>query len=433
MTNDSPSPTDPGQIIDDFLIMEQIGSGAFSKVHLAEHLPTHCFAAVKIVDLAQLGPADIKSMIREISVFQLVSHRNICSLYRISTVAQSLLFFMEYAPGGTLLHVVNEKKGLSEPEAQFYFIQLFAAVRHLHLYHFVAHRDLKLENVMIGKNKVVKLADFGLAGTSCDTLMHTFLGTPGFQAPEIIAGNEYNEKCVVWSLGVCLWAIVAGRMPFSTENSSIRLFLEEVVNIQYPKTFSPLLLDLLKRMLIVKPDERPHLMQLQDHMWLKGLEQLSPNIAPQPVYFQSARSLSAVSKLKRQKVTPNEKVLKKCEDMGIDIEPLKAELANGETTQATTIYFVLCNPVTDRPAPHTPVQSGPELVLDITPEPEKNSAREQLPPLNAAYPRRGKQEFSFTRPARLGGQPLVPRPAGVPPLIASMRKPLDLGGRKAKT
>jgi serine/threonine protein kinase len=432
MANDSPSPTDPGQIIDDFLIMEQIGSGAFSKVHLAEHLPTHCFAAVKIVDLAKLGPADVKSMIREISVFQLVSHRNICSLYRISTVAQSILFFMEFAPGGTLLQVVNEKKGLSEPEAQFFFIQLFAAVRHLHLYYFVAHRDLKLENVMIGKNRIVKLADFGLAGTAYNALMHTFVGTPGFQAPEVIAGNEYTEKCDVWSLGVCLWAIVTGRMPFSTENSSIRPFLEEVMKIQYPKTFSPLLQDLLKRMLVIKPDERPNLMQLQDHMWLKGLEQLSPNIAPQPVYFQSARSLSAVSKLKRKKVTPNENAMKKCEDIGIDIEQLKMDLANGETTQATTTYFVLCNPVTERPPPRTSLKSGSEPLFALTPE-SGTPAREQLPPLNPGHPPRGKQEFALTRPMRSGGQPIIPKLVGASPLMASMRKPLEIGGRRAKT
>jgi serine/threonine protein kinase len=426
----APSATEPGQVIDEFLIMEQIGSGAFSRVHLAEHLPTHAFAAVKIVDLSKLGPDEIKGMIREISVFQLVSHRNICSLYRISTLSHSILFFMELAPGGTLLDIVNQKKGLSEAEAQFYFIQLFGAVRHLHLYHFVAHRDLKLENVMIGKSRVVKLADFGLAGTACNSLMHTFLGTPGFQAPEIIAGNEYSEKCDIWSLGVCLWAMVAGRMPFSTQNTNYRLFLDEIMKIQYPRTFSAGLQDLLKKMLTVKPDERPSLMQLQDHGWLKGLEQLNPNIAPQPVYFQSARSLAAVSKLKRKKTVPIEAVVKKCVAIGIDEVQLVADLTNGETTPATTTYFVLCNPVTERPAPREPPprsESTPALAAHAEPG---DPSKEQLPPLVPTPPKRGKaSEFAMTRPMRM---PPLPNPTPAAPMMHSLRKPLDLRVPKRK-
>jgi 5'-AMP-activated protein kinase catalytic alpha subunit len=125
-------------------------------------------------------------MAREVNVFQLISHPDICGLYRLSTTCDALLLFMEFASG--------------EREAHDYFIQLFAGVRHLHLHRFVAHRDLKLENILLGKNCVVKLADFGLAGTSCQSLRRTFVGTLGFQAPEILTGWEYNEKCDVWSL-----------------------------------------------------------------------------------------------------------------------------------------------------------------------------------------------------------------------------------------
>jgi serine/threonine protein kinase len=288
---------------------------------------------------------------------------------------------MEYAPGGTLLDLVRKKHGLSEGEAQFYFIQIFSAVRHLHIYHFVAHRDLKLENVLIGKKGIVKVTDFGLAGSSYNNLMHTFVGTNGFQAPEVVAGNEYTEKCDVWSLGICLYAMVSGSFPFSSQATNFRQLMSEWAKFKYPLTFSPMLIDLLQKMLVVKPDDRPTLMTLQGHPWLRGLEQLGTNIAPSPIVFQIARSLAAIGKFRRRKTVPRPEILTKCEQMGINVENLKNCLASGETTTDTTTYFVLCNPITERPVI---VLAAPE------PEPEPEPVQDgHLPPLN---PRSSKRQ-----------------------------------------
>jgi serine/threonine protein kinase len=372
----TPASPEEGQVIDDFVVMEQIGAGAFSRVHLAQHLPTGNFAAVKIIDLSRLAETEAASVIREVSVFLLVSHPNICSLYRFSTFHRCLLLFMEFVPGGTLLEAVAQKKSLGEQEARLYFVQIFAAIRHLHLFHFLAHRDLKLENVLVGKRGVIKVADFGLAGTAYNNLMHTFVGTPGFQAPEIIAGNEYSEKCDVWSLAVCLYAMVAGRLPFSTQSQNYRLFLSEIMKIQYPPQFSPALQDFLKKMFIIKPDERPNMIQLQSHPWLKGLEQLSLNIAPQPVFFPALKSLSSVTKLKRRKTVAKPEVLERCAALGLDPAQVAADLLSGETTAGTASYFVLCNPVSERPEIRRPPPRS-----DTAPNLEAEDA-EQLPVLN---------------------------------------------------
>jgi serine/threonine protein kinase len=423
-----PRPTDEGQVVDDFLIMERIGAGAFSTVHVCKHIPTGLYAAVKLVDLTKLKDDEVKGVVREISVFLLATHPNLISLFRLSVVDQTLCFFMEFAPCGTLLDVVNAKKGLSEAEAQFYFKQMFSAVRHLHSYHFLAHRDLKLENVLITKQNVTKVADFGLAGRSYNNLMHTFVGTPGFQPPEIIAGNEYNEKCDVWSLGICLYAMVSGKLPFSTQTANYRLFLSEVVAFTYPPTFSAPLVDLLKKMLTVNPQERPPLMQLQNHPWLKGLEQLSTNIAPQPIVFHMARTVAGLARMRRKKTVPNHDILQKCVEMGIDGAQLTADLASGETTSATTTYFVLTCPVAERPEVNMR-SSESEVSLPSSARSEKPMrSPDSLPPLPGTRARGTPQKPGPS--ANL--HPPVPRPAvpGKPqPLVASMRKGLDLSGR----
>jgi serine/threonine protein kinase len=249
------------------------------------------------------------------------------------------------------------------------------------MYHFVAHRDLKLENVLIGKKGVVKVSDFGLAGTAYNALMHTFVGTGGFQAPEIIAGNEYTEKCDVWSLGVCLYAMVSGKFPFSVQNTNYRQFLNEVVNFKYPPTFSPMLIDLLKSMLVVKPDERPTLMKLQGHPWLRGLDQLGTNIAPQPIVFQIARSMAAISRFRRRKTVARPEILAKCGELGIDVDKLKEDLTNGETSKDTATYFVMCQPCSERPVIQVEAPPPP-------PEPSPPKAEEGLPALHPGGMRR---------------------------------------------
>ena len=393
--NDQPR---EGTIIDEFKLMEEIGAGAFSRVHVAQHIPTGNYSAVKIINLAAMKEDEYRGMLHEISVFMHVDHPNICHLYRISTANNKyLLLFMEYAPGGTLLQYVNRKNGLSEGEAQFYFGQLFSAVRHLHVYHFLVHRDLKLENVLLGKRNTVKLTDFGLVGSSYNNMMHTFVGTPGYQPPEIIAGNEYTEKCDVWSLGVCLYAMVAGKLPFSTQNASVRYFLQEVAEMKFPPKFSASLADLLKTMLKVKPEERPSLMQLQDHPWLRGVERLGYNISPHPVVFQIARSIGAIAKFRRVKVVAKPEILAQMTS-DVDLDKLKEELLHGETTPDTTTYFVLCYPCKDKPVV---VVEEPKLEVLMDKRPKRNevqgmtlalSRQERLPALNA----KGKMPLQST-------------------------------------
>lgn len=396
-TNSSPQ-SNSGQkqpmIVDEFEIMEQIGAGAFSHVHVAKHLPTGCYCAAKIINLDLMKPEEFVGIMREVSVFMQIDHPNVCNLYRLSLITKDvpvpnpqaqqpdskstpskiqfgttnktetqLCFFMEYASRGTLLQYVNSKGGLNEAEAKKLFIQIFNGLNYLHMYHFLVHRDLKLENILIDQEGNMKITDFGLASTSYNNLMHTFVGTPGYQPPEVIIGNEYDEKCDVWSLGVCLYAMVAGRLPFSTQNHDFRTLVNEATKKVFPKTFSPMLVDLLQKMFEVTPSKRPTLIQLQTHPWLKGVEILK-NVAPQPILFYKVKSKAQITKFKRKSFKVNTAILEKMKEkiktehglksddddlLAVKISQLQDNLSKGNTDEDTTTYFCLLHFLGEKP------------------------------------------------------------------------------------
>jgi serine/threonine protein kinase len=271
-------------------------------------------------------------------------------LYRLSLVDQELILFMEFAVHGTLLKYVNSCNGLREADAQRLFGQLFSAVRHLHACHFLVHRDLKLENILLDSRQSVKLTDFGLSSTSYGNVMRSFVGTSGYQAPEILAGGEYDEKCDVWALGVCLFAMMECRLPFSTQSYSSRLLIDEVENLTFPLTFSPLLVDLLRRMFTIHANNRPSLLQLQSHPWLRAqVQPLAPNVVPQPIVFYRVPAMQDVLKFRRKPVKADPACLEKCTEFGVNPTKLVAQLKAGLTTPDTTTYFCCLYPLTQRP------------------------------------------------------------------------------------
>jgi serine/threonine protein kinase len=337
------------ELFDDFQLLERIGTGAFSRVYLARHMPTQSYCAAKVINLTDISDKRLSAISHEVNVLTRVNHPNICNFYRMSVHDDAVFFFMEYAPKGTLLKLVNEKEGLSEGEARHYFIQVFSAVRHLHVHHFLVHRDLKLENILMFEKGVVKLTDFGSCGTSYENMMRTMVGTAGYQAPEVVRGGEYTEKCDIWSLGVCLFAMVSGRFPFGDQRVDERRMLSDIEQLHFPSSFSPMLVDLLKRMLTGRPDDRPSLVALQSHPWLRGLAPVEVNVASMPVPFHQVQPPAALAQFRRRKTVPRPEIVAKCAERGFDAATLAAELARGEVTASTTTYWVLCSPVYERP------------------------------------------------------------------------------------
>lgn len=337
------------RIIDNFEILDKIGDGGFSKVYTARHVVTGIYAAAKIINLTPLKMNEFEGIMREISVFTQVEHPNICSCYRLSLHENYLIFFLELASNGTLLqYIIKNKNKIQESDVQKIFIQIFEAVRFMHVYYFLVHRDLKPENILLDHDNNVKVTDFGLSSTYYCNTMRTSVGTPGYIPPEVLSGNEYDEKCDVWSLGICLYVLMTGKLPFSNRNN-YRKLIEEVGKFEYPFYFSPQLVDLLRRMLTVRPSSRPTLNELQSHPWLKGLSQLTSNMAPAPIVFYKVSCISDIKLFKRRQCPINNEIAAKCKEYGVDIDVLMKELKLGSVTDNTTTYYALLRPHREKP------------------------------------------------------------------------------------
>jgi hypothetical protein len=168
-----------------------------------------------------------------------------------------------------MLNYVNNNGPLEEGRARRYFCQLISALHYLHNVRFIAHRDLKAENVLLDRNDNIRLIDFGLsrAFTKGTPTLLTACGSPAYEAPEMIKGFSYTKAADMWSAGVLLYAIVAGRLPFDSENRQDLLQKIVTEEPRYPSIMSRCLIDLLKRLLVKDPNGRITIDRIQEHPW----------------------------------------------------------------------------------------------------------------------------------------------------------------------
>lgn len=362
-----------GRVIDDFEILEKFSGGGFSQVHFARHIPTNTFCAAKIIDLSKQTKSGFTTILHEVSVFMQVHHPNISSLYRLSQVGNLLLFFMEYEANGTLSSII--RRGMKEEQIRKMFIQIFDAIRYVQANHFLAHRDIKAENVLLDSDMNVKVIDFGLSDTFYCHQMRGFVGTLGYAPPEVMAGNEYNEKCDVWCLGILLYRMTTGNLPFFVAENDLRGLVSQAEKFEPPSYCSPSLSDILRQMLNPVAMKRPTLLQLQNHPFLKGITPLPLNLSPTPIMFYKVRSFQDILKFRRAGVVINDAIVDKCvETIHCDRDRLVKDLTDGKINAETTVYFIMTKPLYTKPVVNTsklpPLKLGKTRVSEIKSAPK---------------------------------------------------------------
>ncbi|NWV87813.1 HUNK kinase, partial [Machaerirhynchus nigripectus] len=323
--------------VGNYLIGRKLGEGSFAKVREGLHVLTGEKVAVKVIDKkrAKKDTYVTKNLRREGQIQQMIRHPNIAQLLDILETENSYYLVMELCPGGNLMHKIYEKKRLEEHEARKYIRQLILAVEHLHRAG-VVHRDLKIENLLLDEDNNIKLIDFGLS--NCAGILgysdpfSTQCGSPAYAAPELLARKKYGPKIDVWSIGVNMYAMLTGTLPFTVEPFSLRALYQKMVDKEmnpFPTQLSSAAINFLRSLLEPDPAKRPNIQQALANRWLN---ENYPGRAPPNVTYPNRIHLEDLS----QSV-----LLHMTEKLGYKNSDVINTVLSNRASHTLAIYFLL--------------------------------------------------------------------------------------------
>ncbi|XP_043118185.1 ribosomal protein S6 kinase alpha-5 isoform X1 [Puntigrus tetrazona] len=319
-----------------------LGEGSFSICRQCTHKKTGQKYAVKIVSKRMEAQTQ-----KEIAALKLCDgHPNIVKLHEIYHDQLHTYLVLELLQGGELLERIRRKQHFSETEASRIMRRLVSAVSHMHDVG-VVHRDLKPENLLFTddtENSEIKVIDFGFARLKPpdNQLLKTPCFTLQYAAPEILKYDGYDESCDLWSLGVILYTMLSGQVPFQCHGKSLMHTTAEEIMRKIKqgdfssegeawKNVSNQAKDLIQELLTVDPDKRIKMCGLRYNAWLQDDSQLSSN----PLMTPDILGSSTISVHTCVKATFN--AFNKCKREGFRLQTVdKAPLAKRRKMKKTS-------------------------------------------------------------------------------------------------
>eukprot|EP01136_Pigoraptor_vietnamica_P033896 Opistho-1_new@97236 len=266
-----PAPSSPAaRLLGDYRIVKTLGEGTFAKVKLAVHVVSQMKVAIKVIDKRTISDKYVlQNLHREAQIMKRISHPNVIRFYEEIETDNEYCLVMEHAGGGEILDYIVAHGKLSEKETRRFIRQVVSAVEHLHQIGIV-HRDLKAENLLLDDNMNIKIIDFGLSNNfEVGELLRTRCGSFEYTAPELIASKAYVGPGIdVWTIGVNLYAMLTGCLPFVSDNVATIYSLQVAEKYDVPHDISPGCRAFLKTLLTVDPTKRPSIGEVRMHPWL---------------------------------------------------------------------------------------------------------------------------------------------------------------------
>ncbi|KAI8818090.1 kinase-like domain-containing protein [Fimicolochytrium jonesii] len=340
----------------EYRILRTIGEGSFGKVKLGIHRATGAYVAIKVLpNLSVPGasasskplsqqerdantPTETDRILREILILSHLSHPNISRLLQVVAAPDAIFLVLEYESGGELFdYICKQPSGrLQETEARGFFRELLGAIQYCHA-NGIVHRDLKPENMLLSESGHLKLIDYGFTNViRPDGLLETFCGSVSYAAPEMIARKKYTgAEADVWSLGVILYVMVCGVMPFDDRHMG-RMFTA-IMSGKYraPEGISEECKDVIKKILQVKPADRATLAAIRDHPWTTADGTLPP------IHFYAPQTAKGEIGPYQFEQNLDASVMQEMEKLGYEEEDVRDAVDSGEPGSIYACYWLL--------------------------------------------------------------------------------------------
>ncbi|NXE78617.1 STK36 kinase, partial [Cochlearius cochlearius] len=251
-------------------VLEVIGEGSFGRVYKGRRKRSAQVVALKFIPKVGRSEKELKNLQREIEIMRGLHHPNIIQMLDSFETDKEVVVVTDYAEG-ELFQILEDDGSLPEDQVQTIAAQLVSALYYLHS-HRILHRDMKPQNILLGKDGVVKLCDFGFArAMSIHTMVLTSIkGTPLYMSPELVEERPYDHTADLWSVGCILYELFVGTPPFYT--SSIFQLVSLIVKdpIKWPDTISPVFKSFLQGLLMKDPRQRLSWPELLSHPFIAG-------------------------------------------------------------------------------------------------------------------------------------------------------------------
>ncbi|KAK8049924.1 kinase-like domain-containing protein [Apiospora phragmitis] len=254
-----------------FEIGRPLGKGKFGRVYLARERSNGFICALKVLHKNELQQGRVEKQVRrEIEIQSNLRHPNVLQLYGHFHDSKRVFLILEFAGKGELYKHLRKENRFPEWKAAQYVAQMASALRYLHRKH-VIHRDIKPENILVGIHGELKLSDFGWSVHAPNNRRQTMCGTLDYLPPEMIkpggSDNFYNEKVDLWSLGVLAYEFLVGEAPFEDTPVMTQRRIARA-DMTIPSFVSPEARDIIKKLLVLDPDKRIPLDEVQKHPWI---------------------------------------------------------------------------------------------------------------------------------------------------------------------